>query len=115
MSEINKLMSLIKEGEDMFSTSDLIVEAFKDLTKDEIKERIKQKIEENPELKKEIKAAVTIYMEAKAKEMYAGLRLAKCAARLGLDMMPENVREQMIKEFSVMFEREMQEIFERAV
>jgi len=116
MSETDKLLSsLVKESSTLINTSDLIVEVFKDLAKDEMKTRIRDEVEKNPELKAEIKAAVKMYMDAKVKEMAAGLRLAKCAARLGLDMMPDDVRENMIRDLIGTFEREINVIIEKAL
>jgi hypothetical protein len=52
----------------------------------------------DPELRKEFKDAVGMYFEAKVKEAYAGVKLAKSSAKLGLELIPEHMRDEMSKE-----------------
>lgn len=77
---------------------EIIIEVARELVKDEIKRIIRQKLEENPELRQELKDAIGMYFEAKIKEAYAGIKLAKSSAKLGLDLIPEHLRVEMSKE-----------------
>ena len=77
---------------------EIIVEVARELVKDEIKRIIHQKLEASPELRKEFRDAIGMYFEAKIKEAYAGIKLAKSSAKLGLDLIPESLRDQMSKE-----------------
>ena len=116
MVDIEKLIqSVTKEGSGLLSTSDLAIEAVRDLAKDEIKNYIKSKIDADPVLKQEIKEAVEIYIEAKAKEAYAGLRLAKAGAKVGLELIPEDMRAEIAKEFVKIFEEEITDILSKTL
>lgn len=116
MPDIEKIMqSLTKEGSGLFSTSDLAVEAIRDLAKDEIKHQIRKRIEADPALKKEIKDAVALYIDAKAKETYATIRLAKAGAKVGLELIPKDMRGQVAKEFIQIFEEELEELFNKTL
>ncbi len=116
MPDIEKLIqTFTKEGTSLFSTSDLAVEAIRDLAKDEIKHQIRKRIEEDPALKKEIKDAVELYIDAKAKETYATIRLAKAGAKVGLGLIPKEMRGQIAREFLQIFEEELEEIFNKTL
>lgn len=80
--------SLLKGTRDIIHTEDLAIEAVRDLVKDEIKKYIKEKLNANPALKKELKAAVKDLLEAKIKEAFALVKVGKCAAKLGLELVP---------------------------
>lgn len=82
----------------IIGSEDLLIEIARDLVKDEIKRIIKQKLESSPELVKEFRDAIGMYFEAKIKEAYAGIKLAKSGAKLGLDLIPEHLRSEMSKE-----------------
>ena len=77
---------------------ELLIEVARELVKDEIKRIIKQKLEENPDLRQELKDAIGMYFEAKIKEAYAGVKLAKSSAKLGLELIPDHMRDEMSKE-----------------
>ena len=54
--------SIQSQLQDLMSTEDLVIEAFRDLVKDELKGHIRAKVEADPELKAEIKEAVAYYL-----------------------------------------------------
>jgi len=100
MSREESLIRPILGGslKDVLSSEELIVEVARELVKDEIKRIIKQKLETNPALRQEFRDAIGMYFEAKIKEAYAGIKLAKSSAKLGLDLIPDHLRDQMSKE-----------------
>ena len=91
----------------MLSSETLLVDAVQDLVRDEIKKHIRQKIESDPELKKEMADAVKMLMEAKVREGIAVLKLAKGGAKLGLALVPPELRKEMGQELVSMFEKEV--------
>ena len=95
----NILKPLLKDGIiDVFGGEDLLIEAARDLIKDEVKGHIRDKLEANPELKKEFKDAIGMYFEAKLKEAFANIKLVKASAKLGLEMIPESMKDRVSKE-----------------
>ena len=108
----NILKPLLKDGLiDVFGGEDLLIDAARDLIRDEIKEHIKEKLEANPELKKEFKDAIGMYFEAKLKEAFANIKLVKAGAKLGLEMIPESMKDRVSKEV----EEEITKLLERAL
>ncbi len=85
---------------------DIANDVIRDLVKEEIKSRIRHKLDEDPELKNEIKDAVGLYLEAKAKQIYAAMRLAKASAKLGISLLPPNIKDEMSKELVAIVEKE---------
>mgnify|MGYP003312859550 FL=1 len=53
--------SIQNQIQELMSTEDLVIEAFRDLVKDELKSHIRAKVDDDPELKAEIKEAVAYY------------------------------------------------------
>ena len=94
----------------MLSSETLLVDAVQDLVRDEIKKHIRQKIEDDPELKKELTRATKMLMDAKIHEAIAVLKLAKGGAKLGLSMVPPELRKEMGHELVAMFEKEVDEM-----
>lgn len=88
----------------------IMMESFRDLLKDEIKNRMKETLEKNPDIKKEIGEAVETLIEARLKEAYALIKLAKASSKLGLEASPPKIREEMIRSFTSLFEKELMEI-----
>lgn len=117
MAEDKKLLSpLIEDAlKSVTITENIIVEAIQDMIKEEIKKHVRQKLEENPELKKEIKEAIKIYFEGKEKEIYATVKLAKAWAKLSLQLLPANMKEELTKEVLELFEKEIKEMVEKAL
>ena len=114
MSEETSLRGLVKGAIGVSGTEDLLIEAFRDMVKDEIKKHVRSKIDANPELREEIKRAVKDLVEAKVKESLALLKIAKAGAKLGLEMVPEDMRAQFMRDLVSTFEKEMGAIFEKS-
>jgi hypothetical protein len=95
------------------STEDLIIEAMRDLVKDEIKKYIRQKIDENPEIKAEMKEAIKLYIDAKTREAYSLVKLGKCTAELGIQIVPIEMKEKLGKDISNLIEKEISQVFEK--
>jgi len=113
LKDIEKTVShLMKGGEDIINTENLIVEAVEDMIKDEIKKYIRSKIEENEELKSEFKEYVEMLMEAKAKEAYAYAMLAKTSADLGFELIPPKMKKEMSDQLSKLMEEKIEEMME---
>lgn len=115
MSERSTLDSLVKKTTEIVHTEDLMIDAVRDIIKDEIKDHIKSKLDHNPELKKEFKEGIGSLFEAKAKEAYALVKLAKCTAKLGLESLPPHMKEQLINEFVSIFENEINAVLEKTI
>jgi DNA-binding FrmR family transcriptional regulator len=98
---------------DVLKAEGLITEAMRDLVKDEIKEYMRAKLEEDPALKQEIKDALNMYMESRAKELIAAVRLTKAGAKLSFNMIPDPLKEELKAEMIKMFEDELSELLER--
>jgi type I site-specific restriction-modification system R (restriction) subunit len=108
LSEILKLKSKLS---DLISAESLAIEVAREMIRDEIKQHIKQKLDANPALRKELKDAIGMYYEAKIKETFATIKIAKACAKLGLDLIPEKLR----KEMSLELELELGKLFERTL
>ena len=115
MADEHVVEKLLKETGGILHTEELVLDAVRDLVKDEIKDYIRARLDANPELKAEIKAAVTELLEAKAREAFAMVKLAKSGAKLGLQLVPANLREQFTREIVTVFEKEIAAIMERAL
>ena len=104
--------SILKGTSAMMSSETILVDAVQDLVRDEVKRHIRQKIDSDPELKKELTDAVRMLMDAKIHEAIAVLRLAKGGAKLGLAMVPPELRQEMGQELVSMFEQEVSKMLE---
>jgi adenosyl cobinamide kinase/adenosyl cobinamide phosphate guanylyltransferase len=104
---------MLKSTIGVANTEDLIIEAVRDLIKDEIKKQIKQKINEDPQLKAEMKQAVKDFLDAKMREGYAVVKIAKCSAELGLKFVPEDMKAQLSKDMAEFIEKEVTQVFEK--
>ncbi|MEF8835779.1 MAG: hypothetical protein V5A76_06450 [Candidatus Thermoplasmatota archaeon] len=104
------LDSLLKGGEDLVHTENLMVEAVEELIKDEIKNRIRNKLQENEELRSEFEEHVKVLMEAKMKEGYAYAMLAKTSADLGLELIPPEMKDKMNEKLREFMEKKMEEM-----
>jgi hypothetical protein len=101
-SDTNVLKPLLKDGLiDVFGGEDLLIDAARDLVREEIKDHIRKKLDSNPELKKEFKDAIGMYFEAKLTEAFASIKLVKAGAKLGLEMIPDDMKKRMSKELEV--------------
>jgi hypothetical protein len=105
--------TMLKSTIGVSNTEDLVIEAVRDLVKDEIKKYIRQKIEENPAIKREIKEAIAEFIDAKAREAYAVVKLGKAAAELGVQVVPPEMKEKLGKDLASLVEKEMTQVFEK--
>ncbi len=117
MSESEDSLTQILKGAvtDIMPQKDLVIEAVHDLVRDEIKKYIRTKLDEDPELKKEIKDAINEYLSAKVREVNAALKLAKSGAKLGLNLIPDHLRQEVSRDIVNLFEKEMGEMLERGL
>jgi hypothetical protein len=106
------LKSLLTETLD---AEDIMVEALRDMVKDEVKSHIKAVLEKDPKLRQEIKDAIYMYLEARARQLYASMKIAKGAAKLGLSMIPPELKQEMSKEILSILEKELGNIMDRAL
>jgi len=112
-SEDDLISSLLKGTKSMLSSETLLVEAVQDLVKDEVKRHIRQKLESSPELKEELKVAVGELLEAKVREAYALLKVTKVGAKLGIELVPPKLREEIGRELVSLFEKEVSKMLEQ--
>jgi len=115
MAERSTVEKALSETTDMVRAENLVIDAVKDLVRDEVKKYIKGKLDDNPELKKEFKAAVQELMEAKIREGYAMVKLAKAGVKLGLEMVPPKMRDEFSRDFVSMFQKEIGEILDKTL
>ena len=110
----NQLIPLVKAAtSDLLGSEDLILEALRDLVKDEVKKAIHQRLDENPALRKEVRDAIGEYLEAKTRQVYASVKLAKAGAKLGIALLPKEMKEEMSKEILQLVEKELTSIMDR--
>ena len=100
---------------DTLNVEEIVMESLRDLVKDEVKRHIKQALDKDPSLRKELKEAVNMYLEARAKQIMATVKLAKGATKLGLSIMPGNLKKDLSKEVLSILENELSEIMEKTL
>ena len=117
MEQGGNLVSQVLKGgfTDLLGNEELVVEALRDLLKDEIKRKMREELDRNPELREELKDAVRLYFEAKVHEAYATLKFVKASAKLGVQMMPDQMRDQLGKEIGSLLEKEVAALLSKAV
>jgi hypothetical protein len=101
------ISSVLKGTRTMLSSETLLVDAVQDLVKDEMKRQIKEKLDASPELRKELKGAVKELMEAKIHEAYAVLKIGKVGAKIGIELVPPELRKEIGQELASLFEKEL--------
>jgi hypothetical protein len=99
----------------MLNAEDLVLDSMRDLVRDELKRRIREQLDANPELKQELRDAVRLLLEAKVQEAYAGLKIAKATAKLGIEVLPPDLRAELGKEVMATFEKEVSRLLEKAL
>jgi len=104
------LKAVLNGSSSMLDTEKIALEAVRDLLKDEVKKKIRAKLDEDPELREELKNALEGLAEAKIRETYALLRLARCGAKLSLELVPKHLQEEIGKEIASMLEREFSQL-----
>jgi hypothetical protein len=107
MTERTPVEDILRQSMDMLRAEDLVVDALRDLVKDEVKKYIRSRLDASPELKKEIRIAVEELMEAKIREGYALVKLAKSGVKLGLELVPPKMREELSKELVTLIQQEI--------
>ena len=107
--------SILKGTTGLLRTEDIAIEAVRDMIKDEIKKYVSEKLNANPQLKEEFKNAVGELMEAKIKELLALIKVGKCAAKLGLELVPPHLKEEITKDIVALFEKEINTVLERTL
>jgi len=107
------ISSVLKSTKTMLSSETLLVEAIQEMVKDEVKKTIREKLEASPELKKELRQAVGELMEAKVHEAYALLKIGKVGAKVGIELVPPNLRKEIGQEIVSLFEKEVARMLEQ--
>ena len=104
--------SLLKSRtHDIINGEELVYEVAREMIKDELKSHIRKILEEDPTLKQELKDAIGMYFEAKVKEAYANVKLAKAGVKLGMEVLPKPLADDMKREL----EKEVGEIMEKII
>ena len=107
MAEEDVISSVMKSTRSMLSSETILIDAVQELLKDEIKKTIREKLDANPEIKKELKEGIKDLMDAKIHEAYALLKIGKAGAKLGIEMVPPELRKEIGKEIVSIFEKEV--------
>ena len=107
--------SIQSQLQDLLSTEDLVIEAFRELVKDELKAHVRAKVDSDPELKAEIKEAVAYYFHSKARSIYAELKATRAATRLGLRLLPDDIQGEVGNALVTLFEKELGDLLEKAL
>lgn len=113
MGEEDPIGSLLKGTLGIIHTEDILVEAVRDLVKEEVRRYVRQKLEDRPALKDELKAGVEALVEAKVREASALLLIAKSAAKLGVELVPPHLREEVTRELVGALEKEISTLLEK--
>lgn len=111
----NLVSEMLKSGSSLLGNEEVVAEALRDLLKDEVKAKMRETLDADPALKEELKAAVRLYYEAKLYEAYATLKFVKASAKLGVQMMPSQMREDLGKEIGSFLEKEVAALLSKAI
>lgn len=112
MAEENIVERVLRDTVGAVHTEDLLMEAIRDLVKDEVKGYIRARLDANPELKEEIRSAVKDLLHAKLQEAYAFAKLAKAGVKLGLELVPPDMRAEVTRELARIIEKEVGALLE---
>jgi len=115
MAENRNIIPLIKNVTEAIDAEDLALEAARELIKDEIKRVIRTKLDEHPELRKEIKEAILMYFESKARQVFALVKLTKCGAKLGLELIPPGLKADLSREVVSLLQEEISTIIAKGL
>ena len=116
MQDGSLVSQVIKGGfTDLLGNEELIVEAMKDLLRDEIKRKMRETLDADPELKEELQDAIRSYYEARVRQAYASLKFVKASAKLGVGMLPHDLRDDLGKEIGSLLEKEVAALLEKSV
>jgi hypothetical protein len=100
---------------DVLEKENVLLDALRDLVRDEVKKRMREELDKNPSVREELKEAVRAYYEAKVHESYAALKFAKASAKLGVSIMPDNLRDELGREIQAILEKDVAGILEKAL
>jgi hypothetical protein len=111
------LVSQVLKGgfTDLLGNEELIVDAMRDLLREEIKRKMREELDKDPQLREELKDAIRLYFEARVNQAYATLKFVKASAKLGVQMLPDEMRAQLGKEIGSLLEKEVAALLEKAV
>lgn len=116
MPQENVVAQVLKGGlMDLVGGEDLMTEALRDLLRDEVKRRMREELDRSPDIREEMKEAVRMYFEAKVHETYASLKFAKASAKLGVNLMPRELREELGRELASVIEKEVGALLEKSL
>jgi len=115
MGDDKSIVPLIKNVTEAIDAENIVMEAARDLIKDEIKRVIRIRLEENPKLRDEIKESISLYLEAKARQTFALVKLTKCGAKLGMELIPPSLKAEISKELMSIFEKEFAAMMEKGL
>lgn len=113
-SEDDLVSSVIKSTKTILSSETLLVEAIQDLVKDEVKRAMRAKLDASPQLRDELKQAVQELIEAKVHEAYAVLKIGKVGTKIGIEMVPPELRSEIGRELVSLFEKEVTKMLEQS-
>lgn len=94
---------------------EVMLDSLRDIVKDEVKRRMRQELEANPELMEELREAVRAYFEAKVQQAYASLKVAKASAKLGVHLLPPDLRDELARDVARMVEKELTAVLDKAL
>jgi len=115
MAENRDIIPLIKNVTEAIDAEGLALEAARELIKDEIKRVIRTKLDEHPELREDIKEAISMYFESKARQAFALVKLTKCGAKLGLELIPPGLKADLSREVVSLFQEEISTIIAKGL
>lgn len=117
MSGGGDLLGQVLKGNisEIMGSEQIVVDVFRDLLKDEVKRKMQEELAKNPEIQEELRDAIRMYFEAKVRETYATMKFMKASAKLGVQMMPTELRDQLGKEIGSLLEKEVAALLEKAV
>ena len=110
------LVSQVLKGDFLNLVGDeVMVDALRDIVREEVKRRMRQELEANPELMEELREAIRMYFEAKVNQAYASLKVAKASAKLGIHLLPTELRDELAKDVARMVEKEFTALMSKAL
>ncbi|HWH08865.1 MAG TPA: hypothetical protein VNX21_06665 [Candidatus Thermoplasmatota archaeon] len=114
--DANPLTQMLKGGfTDLLGNEEIVVDAMRDLVREEIKRKMREALEADPALREELRDAVRLYFEARVHQAYASLKFVKASAKLGVTMLPSELREELGKEIGSLLEKEVAALLEKAM
>lgn len=94
-------------------SEELYFEAVREIVKDIIKEYIRHHINKRPELKDALADALKEFIEAKIKEYDSMAKMAKVTASIGISATPKSIKDEALKDFLDVFQKEIEDIIKK--